>query len=305
MVENIWLTSSLWIGLALLAALISIRIAVSVALIEIVLGAVGGNLLGMAPNDWVNYLAGVGAILLTFLAGTEIDPKVVRKDDMILFNWGDGSPDPAIPLDNFSVRWTGSLYLRAGDYDFFPYTDDGVRLYVDGQLVIDEWHDQGPTQYRSSLPLSEGTHFIRMEYFDRTGGAQANLWWHNVTVYPLWLGEYFSNKDLSGSPTVVRGDDDIDFDWSSASPADGVPQEGFSVRWTGDFFFDSADYTFNVTADDGVRLWIDGVAAINEWRDQGETTFTSVMPLSEGFHFVRMEYYQNIGGAVARISWTK
>ena len=79
MVENIWLTSSLWIGLALLAALISIRIAVSVALIEIVLGAVGGNLLGMAPNDWVNYLAGVGAILLTFLAGTEIDPKVVRK----------------------------------------------------------------------------------------------------------------------------------------------------------------------------------------------------------------------------------
>ena len=79
MVENIWLTSSLWIGLALLAALISIRIAVSVALIEIVLGAVGGNLLGMAPNDWVNYLAGVGAILLSFLAGTEIDPKVVRK----------------------------------------------------------------------------------------------------------------------------------------------------------------------------------------------------------------------------------
>lgn len=79
MVENIWLTSSLWIGLALLAALISIRIAVSVALIEIVLGAVGGNLLGMAPNDWVNYLAGVGAILLTFLAGAEIDPKVVRK----------------------------------------------------------------------------------------------------------------------------------------------------------------------------------------------------------------------------------
>ena len=79
MVENIWLTSSLWVGLALLAALISIRIAVSVALIEIVLGAIGGNLLGMAPNDWVNYLAGVGAILLTFLAGTEIDPKVVRK----------------------------------------------------------------------------------------------------------------------------------------------------------------------------------------------------------------------------------
>jgi Kef-type K+ transport system membrane component KefB len=64
--ENVWLTSALWIGLALLASLISIRLAVSVALMEIVVGAFGGNLLGIAPTDWVNYLAGVGAIVLTF-----------------------------------------------------------------------------------------------------------------------------------------------------------------------------------------------------------------------------------------------
>jgi len=80
MVENIWLTSALWIGLALAASLISIRIAVSVALVEIVIGAFGGNLLGLTPNDWVNYLAGVGAIVLTFLAGTEIDPLVIRRN---------------------------------------------------------------------------------------------------------------------------------------------------------------------------------------------------------------------------------
>jgi Kef-type K+ transport system membrane component KefB len=78
--ENVWLTSAVWIGLALLASLISIRIAVSVALVEIVVGAFGGNLLGLAPTDWVNYLAGVGAIVLTFLAGTEIDPAVVRRN---------------------------------------------------------------------------------------------------------------------------------------------------------------------------------------------------------------------------------
>ena len=64
MVENIWLTSALWIGLALLASLLSIRIAISVALIEIVVGVVGGNLLGLTVNEWVNYLAGVGAIVL-------------------------------------------------------------------------------------------------------------------------------------------------------------------------------------------------------------------------------------------------
>jgi Kef-type K+ transport system membrane component KefB len=77
--ENVWLTSALWIGLALLASLISIRLAVSVALVEIVVGAFGGNFLGLAATDWVNYLAGVGAVVLTFLAGTEIDPAVVRR----------------------------------------------------------------------------------------------------------------------------------------------------------------------------------------------------------------------------------
>jgi Kef-type K+ transport system membrane component KefB len=80
MVENVWLMSALWVGLALMATLISIRLAISVALIEIMVGALGGNLLGLAPNEWVNYLAGVGAILLTFLAGAELDPTVIRRN---------------------------------------------------------------------------------------------------------------------------------------------------------------------------------------------------------------------------------
>lgn len=77
--DNVWLISALWIGLALVSALISIRIGISVALIEIVVGSFGGNLLGITPTDWITYLASLGAILLTFLAGTELDPVVVRK----------------------------------------------------------------------------------------------------------------------------------------------------------------------------------------------------------------------------------
>ncbi|MGD0275178.1 MAG: cation:proton antiporter [Syntrophales bacterium] len=78
--ENIWLTSAVWMGLALLSSLISIRVAISVALIEIFIGFVGGNLLGLTTNAWVNYLAGVGAILLTFLAGAEVDHEVIKKN---------------------------------------------------------------------------------------------------------------------------------------------------------------------------------------------------------------------------------
>ena len=75
----VWLQSAFWIGLALLASLISIRLTISVALIEIVVGAVAGNLVGLHITDWVNFLAGFGAILLTFLAGAEIDPRIVKK----------------------------------------------------------------------------------------------------------------------------------------------------------------------------------------------------------------------------------
>lgn len=78
--EHTWFTSALWMGLALLSALISIRVAISVALVEIFLGAVGGNWLGLAPTPWTNYLAGVGSILLTFLAGAEVDPEVIRRN---------------------------------------------------------------------------------------------------------------------------------------------------------------------------------------------------------------------------------
>ena len=76
---NVWLNSALWLGLALAASLISVRVAISVALIEIVIGAIAGNLVGLHITEWVNFLAGFGAILLTFLAGTEIDPRIVKK----------------------------------------------------------------------------------------------------------------------------------------------------------------------------------------------------------------------------------
>jgi Kef-type K+ transport system membrane component KefB len=78
-VENIWLHSAIWIALALLSSLISIRLALSVALVEIVVGAFAGNLSDLRTVDWINYLGSVGAVLLTFLAGAEIDPAVIKK----------------------------------------------------------------------------------------------------------------------------------------------------------------------------------------------------------------------------------
>jgi Kef-type K+ transport system membrane component KefB len=99
---SVWLASSLWIGLALAASVLSIWIAVSVALVEILVGAVAGNVIGLPLSPWVNFLAGFGAILLTFLAGAEIDPQVVRKHF-----WSSMS----IGIVSFFAPYLGVLFL--------------------------------------------------------------------------------------------------------------------------------------------------------------------------------------------------
>lgn len=76
---NIWLDAAFWIGLALVASLISVRLGISVAMVEIMVGVIGGNYLGLHTTAWVDFLAGFGSILLTFLAGAEVDPTVLRN----------------------------------------------------------------------------------------------------------------------------------------------------------------------------------------------------------------------------------
>src|SRR3990172_11721418 len=77
--DNQWLQAALLMGLALVATLLSLRIAISIALLEIIVGVFGGNFLPLQRTEWVNFLAGFGSILLTFLAGAEVEPEILRK----------------------------------------------------------------------------------------------------------------------------------------------------------------------------------------------------------------------------------
>jgi Kef-type K+ transport system membrane component KefB len=77
-VDNDYLIAGLWMGLAFLASLVSIRVGISVALIEIGLGVIGGNVLGVHTTPWIDFPAAFGAVLLTLLAGAEIDPRSLR-----------------------------------------------------------------------------------------------------------------------------------------------------------------------------------------------------------------------------------
>ena len=114
---------------------------------------------------------------------------------------------------------------------------------------------------------------------------------------------YFPNMTLSGAPALTRCETTINNDWGQASPAPGIPADNFSVRWSGNFDFAAGDTTFSVTADDGVRLYLDGALVIDKWIDQSATTYTATRTLTAGTHQLKVEYYDNSWDAVAKASW--
>ena len=113
-----------------------------------------------------------------YYSGENLDAFLLsRTDPAINFNWGDGSPDSKVPVDQFSAKWTGNFSFAGGAYTFTMVGDDGIALYIDGQLVINQWHDQASISYSATKTLSPGTHNITMNYYEAYGGAVAKLSW--------------------------------------------------------------------------------------------------------------------------------
>ncbi len=239
----------------------------------------------------------------TALSGT---PVLERLEPNLDYRWGSGSPDPKVWADGFSARWTRYLDLAAGNYRFTTVSDDGLRLYIDGKLLINEWTDHPPKTVAAETSISAGHHLVVVEFYENKGDATASVSWAPVSAIQNWRGEYFGNKTLSGSPLLVRDDAKVDFGWGAASPAPGiVPTDVFSVRWTRTINPGAGNYRFSITVDDGARLWVNNHLLIDRWKDQAATTYTGDIFLPAGNVPIKMEYYENMGDAVARLSWTR
>lgn len=103
-------------------------------------------------------------------------PQLVRDDESVQFDWAGSAPAMNLPADGFSARWTRSLPFDAGVYRFSVRADDGVRLSVDGNRVLDEWHDSDASQvYTVDVPLSAGDHLLAVEYYERVDRALIQL----------------------------------------------------------------------------------------------------------------------------------
>lgn len=111
-------------------------------------------------------------------------PTLVRTDAVVNFNWGSGSPDPTISVDHFTARWTGSVQPQFNEtYTFYTTSDDGARLWVNRQLVVDSWVDQGPTEHSGSISLLSGQKYnVEMDYYENGGGAVATLSWSSPST---------------------------------------------------------------------------------------------------------------------------
>jgi subtilisin len=121
-----------------------------------------------------------------------------------------------------------------------------------------------------------------------------------------WVAEYYNNRDLEGTPVVVRdeGGGFIDRYFNGASPAPGIGAENYSVRWTRKLTLTGGNYRFSLTSDDGARLYIDNQLKIDAWVDQAPTTYNANnVGLTSGNHDIRLEYYQHTGSAQARLTW--
>lgn len=105
--------------------------------------------------------------------------KLTRNDATVNFDWGSGSPAPQIGGDTFSVRWSGWVQAPvSGSYGFHTVSDDGVRLWVDDQLIINNWTDHGATENSGSITLVAGKKYdLRLEYYENGGAALIKLFW--------------------------------------------------------------------------------------------------------------------------------
>ena len=132
---------------------------------------------------------------------------MARQDGGISFNWSLGSPHAKVPRDNFSVRWTRSIYVKAGIYHFRVQHDDGMRIYVDGKIIYESWFDQEVTYITGDVPLKEGYRTFVVEYYDHTGNAIAAVSFDNDP------GDYSDAEPLPGGPGVIVDNDSSRFKW--------------------------------------------------------------------------------------------
>jgi hypothetical protein len=190
--------------------------------------------------------------------------RLARTDTTVYFDWGSGSPDAQLAADAFAVRWSGAVQPRYSQtYTFYATTDDGVRLWVNGTLLIDAWADRSAAESSGTIALTALRKYdIRMDYYENGGGASAKLSWScpgqakevipRSQLYP-WSSRDVGSVGVAGSDMGGTG--------------------SFAVDGSGADIWDAADgfrYVYQLVTGDGeIRARVAGVENTNAWAKAG------------------------------------
>ena len=185
------------------------------------------------------------------------EPEYTTEEVRVDYDWGDGGAPPGLPVDRFSIRWIGHWDFEIGEYTFFVYADDGVRLWLDEDLLIDAW-GAGIGSYQATAQIeSAGLHRQKLEYFENTGGAAIHLYWRRTDLYPQWHGDYYREPWVEHGWVYEQTDSTIQFDWGAGCPPD-LPCDGFSIAWNAAPLFEPGTHRIYLYADEGYQLFVDG-----------------------------------------------
>lgn len=261
----------------------------------------------------------------TYYGSMRPDGKpLLTRLEAVDFLWGSASPAPGtVPADGFSVRWRGQIEApTSGNVVFSTLSDDGIRVWLDGRLLIDNLTDHGSTiDVAAPVTLRAGQHYaIDIEYYDRSNAAEAHLRWAYASIVATPVpkshlfppagdgltGAYFTDRNLT-SPAVLTQTEAVDFAWGTASPAPGLlGADDFSVRWTGEVEAPvTGAYVFTTVSDDGIRLWINGRLVIDKFAvHPRQVDDAAPIELTAGQRYaVKLEYFEGTGAAEARLLW--
>lgn len=246
----------------------------------------------------------------TFYNNRTLSGEPVLVDDLpdANFTWGSGSPAPAVTVDNFSARFERRFALPRGYHRFELRADDGVRFWLNNQLLIDGWGSTGDTIYSTGVQLASGVYDFRIEYFEATGNAYLQFIYEYLGVEADWQVDYYSNTSLSGAPLLSQPEASrripLEFNIGRSAPFfQPANESSWSARWQGNFFFWAGDYTFRTQASGGVRVYIDELLVLDGWSDSQKDINNVFRRVGEGEHTIRVEYYHQTGDSSLRVWW--
>ena len=210
----------------------------------------------------------------TYFSGMTLANSVVTKTDTTVdFDWGNGAPVGGVGADGFSVRWTGQVQAQFSEtYTFTTLSDDGVRLWVNGQQLVSNWTDHGPTENSGTIALVAGQKYdLKLEYFENSGGAVAKLSWASPSTAKQIIPMTQLYPSTPGALPAGWSAQDI----GSVSAAGSTTQDSgtWTVTGSGADIWGTADgcrfVSQRLTGDIQVTAQVSGLTNTNVWAKAG------------------------------------